>query len=118
MIVLLIGCFSGMMFGGIHCLGWNYLFQIHAEHMSWRAASLGIAGAPVLLFLDIGYPMWVDGVVDYRAYIVVFVALISSIIYITARVTLIVLMMLSLRSLPPGVYDVVAWTTFIPHLNM
>jgi hypothetical protein len=26
--VRLIGCFSGMVFGTIHCLGWNYLFQI------------------------------------------------------------------------------------------
>jgi hypothetical protein len=41
---------------------------------------------------------------------------IASFIYILARVTLIVLTMLSLRSLPTGIYDTVAWTMFIPHL--
>ncbi|KAG2343519.1 hypothetical protein BDR05DRAFT_301548 [Suillus weaverae] len=38
--------------------------------------------------------------------------------YIPARLTIIVLMMLSLRSLPPGAYDTVAWTKFIPHVNL
>jgi hypothetical protein len=39
-------------------------------------------------------------------------------IYTFARTTLIVLMMLSLRSLPPGAYDTVAWNKFIPHANL
>jgi hypothetical protein len=42
--------------------------------------------------------------------------LISFLIYIAARAVLIVLMLLSFLSLPPGVYDTVAWTDFIPHL--
>ncbi|KAG1717710.1 hypothetical protein EDB19DRAFT_1175719 [Suillus lakei] len=117
-IVLLVGCFSGMVFGAIHCLGWNYLFQIHTEHMLWRAASLGIACAPVLLFLDVGLILWVGygNMSDLHNIIALFSAIIIAFIYFVARVTLIVLMILSLRSLPLGVYDTVAWTTFIPHL--
>ncbi|KAG2755143.1 hypothetical protein P692DRAFT_20827581 [Suillus brevipes Sb2] len=113
--VRLIGCFSGMVFGAIHCLGWNYLFQRPTEHMLWRAASLGIASAPALLFVYVEY--WV-GWRNSRVvrYIIMCVALITSIIYIAARVTLIVLIMLSLRSLPLGAYDTVAWTQFISHL--
>jgi hypothetical protein len=53
--VRLIGCFSGMVFGMIHCLGWNYLFQIPTEHTLWHAASLAIAGAPALLVLYVEY---------------------------------------------------------------
>ncbi|KAG2111835.1 hypothetical protein DEU56DRAFT_896527 [Suillus clintonianus] len=118
MIVLLIGCFSGMVFGGIHCLGWNYLFQRHAEHILWRTASLGIVCAPVPLFLAIRYAMWMGNMGDFGMASEILVLLISPFIYIVARITLIVLMMLSLRSLPLGVYDTVAWTTFIPHFNM
>ncbi|KAG1717708.1 hypothetical protein EDB19DRAFT_1889306, partial [Suillus lakei] len=117
-IVLLIGCFSGMVFGAIHCLGWNYLFQRHAEHMLWRAASLGIACAPVLLLLDVGSILWVgtSHTSNHHGVITFLSAVVASFIYIVARVTLIVLMILSLRSLPLGVYDTVAWTRFIPHL--
>ncbi|KAG2109821.1 hypothetical protein DEU56DRAFT_749915 [Suillus clintonianus] len=117
-IVLLFGCFSGMVFGGIHYLGWNYLFQRHAEHMLWRAASLGIACAPVLLFLAIGCRIWIGPPGNIGQVIMMLVTIISPFIYIVARIIIIVLMMLSLRSLPLGVYDTVAWTTFIPHFNM
>ncbi|KAG2111833.1 hypothetical protein DEU56DRAFT_935330 [Suillus clintonianus] len=117
-IVLVIGCFSGMVFGGIHCLGWNYLFHRHAEHMLWRAASISIACAPVLILLHCVYLMWTFSFAYLGGVIAVLLMFISTLIYIVARIMLIVLMIMSLRSLPLGVYDTVAWTTFIPHFNM
>jgi hypothetical protein len=39
------------------------------------------------------------------------------VIYILARFAIITLIMLSLRSLPQGVYDTIAWTKFIPHVG-
>ncbi|KAG1762418.1 hypothetical protein EDD22DRAFT_1027991, partial [Suillus occidentalis] len=110
--VLLIGCFSGMVFGGIHCLGWNYFLQRHAELILWRATSLGIICAPVVISLNTLSYMRRErlGIFGFAP------GLIASYIYIVARLTLFALMMLSLRSLPTGVYDTVAWTTFIPHL--
>jgi hypothetical protein len=33
-ITLFIGCFSAFISGGVHCLGWNYLFQGHTEQRS------------------------------------------------------------------------------------
>ncbi|KAG2033091.1 hypothetical protein BDR03DRAFT_968430 [Suillus americanus] len=113
--VRLIGCFSGMVFGAIHCLGWNYLFQKPTEHVLWHAASLGIAGAPILLFLYVEYWIGWEGS-DVVQSIIICAAIITSFIYVAARVTLIVLIMLSLQSLPLGAYDTVAWTQFIPHL--
>ncbi|KAG2357367.1 hypothetical protein BDR07DRAFT_1297878 [Suillus spraguei] len=110
-VILLIGCFSGAVFGGIHCLGWNVLFLGYTEQMIWRAASLVIVSAPVSLLLLSSYIIWKGG-----GGIIVFAATASSFIYIVARITLIVLMLMSFRSLPPGVYDTVAWTKFIPHL--
>ncbi|KAG0702525.1 hypothetical protein DFH29DRAFT_494408 [Suillus ampliporus] len=116
-IILLIGCFSGMVFGGIHCLGWNFLFQRHTDQILWRAASLGIACVPIFLLLEGGctilWPNYVQGVL---ASLFQCATIITPFIYISARVIVIVLMMLSLRSLPAGVYDTVAWTKFIPHL--
>ncbi|KAG1814712.1 uncharacterized protein BJ212DRAFT_1432092 [Suillus subaureus] len=119
-ITIIIGCISGMAFGVIHCLGWNFLFPRHAEQILWRVASIGIP----FTFSGIQLPMLLnvlDGWISFRppfsrvntpisGYIAVY--------YIPARVSIIVLMMLSLRSLPPGTYDTVAWSKFIPHVTM
>jgi hypothetical protein len=127
-IMLFIGCFSGAVFGGMHCLGWNVLFQGRAEQILWRAASLAIVSAPVSIFLLNSYAIWlghywldhfwlndswVDQLGEAVAFLVIFASFFS---YIFARVILIVLILMSFRSLPPGVYDTVAWTEFIPHL--
>ncbi|KAG1767099.1 hypothetical protein EDD22DRAFT_819494 [Suillus occidentalis] len=51
--ILITGCVSGMIFGGIHCLGWNYLFQAHKEQILWRVASTGMACSPLILPMSI-----------------------------------------------------------------
>ncbi|KAG1741702.1 hypothetical protein EDB19DRAFT_2024604 [Suillus lakei] len=124
-IMLFIGCFSGMVFGGMHCLGWNFLFQRHAEQILWRMASLVIVSTPVSILLSYGCLIWVNSqttehdvsaVTVVAVYAMFFTAFASMFIYIIARVTLLVLILLNFRSLPPGVYDTVAWTKCIPHL--
>ncbi|KAG0695653.1 hypothetical protein DFH29DRAFT_813952, partial [Suillus ampliporus] len=110
--VVLFGYFSGMVFGGIHCLGWKFLFQRHADQILWRAASVGMAIAPLYGFLN-KIPDLLEKILGL---LFAGLGVISALIYIPARVTLVAPMILSLRSLPPGVYDAVAWINFIPHL--
>lgn len=112
---LLIGCLSGTVFGGMHCLGWNYMFQGHTIQILWRTASLAIVSAPVCILLLSSYIIWLDDSNDVGV-IALLAVLASSFIYIVARATLIVLILMSFRSLPSGAYDTVAWTQFIPHL--
>ena len=40
----------------------------------------------------------------------------GGILYIIARVVTLVLAFTPLRDLPPGAYETVHWTTFIPHI--
>ena len=40
----------------------------------------------------------------------------AGLLYIIARVFTLVLALTSLRDLPPGAFDTVHWTTFIPHI--
>ena len=40
----------------------------------------------------------------------------GGILYVIARVFTLVLAFTSLRDLPPGAFDTVHWTTFIPHV--
>ena len=39
-----------------------------------------------------------------------------AVLYVLSRVALLVIAFMSLRSLPPGAYETVHWTTFIPHV--
>ncbi|KAG2117532.1 hypothetical protein BD769DRAFT_1362737 [Suillus cothurnatus] len=136
MIVFIIEGFSGMVFGGIHCLGWNSLFPRHVEQTLWRVASIGTAVGMLAVFLicfglaallDLLFPSSesdgtseLDGFNDcmnaYVGKIIGFFSIGNT--YTFARLALIVLMILSLRSLPPGAYYTVAWNKFIPHANL
>ncbi|KAG1895015.1 uncharacterized protein F5891DRAFT_960726 [Suillus fuscotomentosus] len=115
-IIFTIGCFSGTVFGGLHCLGWNALFQGHTEKILWCAASLVIVSIPVSIVLLASYIHWLHDLDDLRNDIAQSALLASLFVYIVARVTLIVLILMSFGSLPPGIYRTVAWTEFIPHL--
>lgn len=110
----LIGSYSGALLGGIHCLGWNFLFQRHAELILWRVASIVMACAPMYVMTGLGSRrrQGIHGSFVGRYFIPIF----ASFLYISARIIIFVLMMLSFRSLPPGVYDTVDWTIFVPHL--
>ncbi|KAG1741720.1 hypothetical protein EDB19DRAFT_709797 [Suillus lakei] len=115
-ITLLVGCVSGMLFGGIHCLAWNFLFHRHGEQILWHVASLAVACAPLVIYLTFCYWSWFNDVNDCNAYFMVFAVSISAVVYVAVRVTLIALMIQSLRSLPRGVYSTVTWIKFVPHL--
>ncbi|KAG2120181.1 hypothetical protein BD769DRAFT_1609219 [Suillus cothurnatus] len=134
-IIIIIGCISGMAFGVIHCLGWNFLFATHAEKIFWRVASIGMpfSFSFSLIFyflfdlymisefirrwLGLTHPPSMSPTSIYRiSRTPMSVAIVYY--YIPARVSMIVLMFLSLRSLPPGAYDTVTWTKFIPHVNL
>ncbi|KAG2123637.1 hypothetical protein BD769DRAFT_1653122 [Suillus cothurnatus] len=104
----LIVCLGGAAFGGIHCLGWNVLFRGHAEQILWRAASLAIVSAPLSVSLVWGYLSWLNSFDNVSRIFVVSgilavcgIPFASIFIYIVARVTLIVLILLSFQSLPP-----------------
>jgi len=113
---LSIGCLGGIVFAGLHCVGWSFSFPTHTEKILWRTASLtmGCSGAVNLLFVVHTFWWRRSSLAINEPFLLV--GSIGAYIYIAARVTLMVLMLSSLRSLPPGVYDTVAWTKFIPHM--
>ncbi|KAG1766786.1 hypothetical protein EDD22DRAFT_1009458 [Suillus occidentalis] len=129
-ITSIIGCTSGMAFGMIHCLGWNFSFPKYTEQILWRVASIGI---PYTLFigilaffqtrlfrlLGVLIPELESIVTFGNAFTVMILLLTGGLIdYLLARVIIIVLMMMSFRSLPPGTYDTVAWSEYILHLDL
>ena len=107
----------GICFGAIHCIAWGFPFPTHTELLMWRVSSVAITAIPVYISLMIGLATWLKNMgFDTIGNIVGFSIPPVFILYIIARVFTLVLALTSLRDLPPGAFDTVHWTTFIPHV--
>ena len=123
---ILVATLFSMLFGAVHCTAWSFQFPSHTEQLLWRIASLAITCLPVLLLAiqQSGIRHWHNDIQPgWVAMLLKVVSLISftgmvtiSVLYGLARVVLLVLALMSLRSLPSGAYHTVHWTTFIPHI--
>jgi len=111
----------GVCFGAIHCIAWDFSFPTHVELLIWRISSVAITAVPTYIFLTLSLGIWL-GNMDFEIAggIATFIVIISifptGILYILARAVTLGLAFTSLRDLPPGVFETVHWTTFIPHV--
>ena len=115
-IVGLIATIVATVFGAIHCVAWSFQFGSTTEQFLWRLSALAITCLPSPLWVlttTVGsgrkLPVWLSVLLRVVGYTGTF-------LYIVARVILLVLAFLSLKSLPPGAYKTVTWTTLIPHI--
>ncbi|KAF8217227.1 hypothetical protein K438DRAFT_1748320 [Mycena galopus ATCC 62051] len=115
--------FVGTLFGAIHCAAWNTDFPSPAEMWMWRYCSPVIAAIPCLISVfgsispTIEDNVFVGILLTKVISVVVLLMLYVGIpIYIAARVILIVLPLMALRSLPPSAFRDVNWSIYIPHV--
>jgi hypothetical protein len=115
--ILIAGAVIATIFGGIHCVAWSFQFPSHPEQLLWRIASLSITCSPMVLVFA-GLVVDLDTLLpDWLQFVPVPIGLVvSPVLYVLSRVALLVIAFMSLRSLPPGAYETVHWTTFIPHV--
>ncbi|KAJ7574554.1 hypothetical protein C8J56DRAFT_1125071 [Mycena floridula] len=110
-------CVTGIVFGAIHCLGWNAKFPSTTESMAWKVAALFITGFMggslyLILMAEVQFEWW-DKAANVSRGVWVYVGVP---LYIIARLFLLVLPLTSLRDLPAGVFQNVDWTSYMPHL--
>jgi hypothetical protein len=103
-----------MIFGGIHCIAWSFSFPSHAEQHLWRISSVAITGIPLFIALISFLFQFSTPLIITNLFIILLV--LSPIFYLLARVALLVLAFMALRSLPHSALQTVQWTTFIPHV--
>jgi len=109
----------GVIFGGLHCIGWNFTYPTAFEQHIWRASSLAITVIPLIVApidyilenykLDKGFLKVVRLILDLIMTILLF-------IYVPARLTLIGLAFALLRKQPQDAFLAVDWNQYIPHL--
>ena len=46
---------GGALFGGVHCLAWNFRFPPSDERLAWRICSVLTAGLPPLSIVPLGF---------------------------------------------------------------
>ncbi|KIJ12210.1 hypothetical protein PAXINDRAFT_101330 [Paxillus involutus ATCC 200175] len=100
-----------IVFGALHLIAWDFQFPSHAEKIMWRVASLVLIAAPCVCFLaqqiDDKY-LDADATTSIGACVLV--------LGVVARLTLLILMLVSLRDLSASAYQTVSWTSYVPHL--
>ena len=102
----------GVCFGAIHCISWGFSFPTRAELLIWRVSCIAITAVPIYIPLGYFLGIWLADMDT----VLCFIPLSGGILYILARAVTLVLAFTSLRGLPPGAYETVHWTTFIPHV--
>ena len=107
----------GICFGAIHCIAWRFSFPTHTELLMWRVSSVAITAVPVYIPLMFALGVWLGNMdFDTADDIAGFSLIPAGLLYVIARAVTLVLALTSLRDLPPGAFDTVHWTTFIPHV--
>jgi hypothetical protein len=98
----------GIIFGSIHCTAWRFQFPSYIEQLLWRISAISVTGGPLLMGLPFVLTEW-NKTLSAITFMLVLI------LYVIARLALLVLSFMTLRSLPPGAFRAVDWARFIPH---
>ncbi|KAJ7058062.1 hypothetical protein C8F01DRAFT_1149362 [Mycena amicta] len=112
-----------VMFGAIHCASWGSKFPTTDEQRLWRAAALIIICVPLYVVHGAAFP-YIYALrmhVGPRALRILQIVrrllmVLAVVLYIAARIILLVLAITTLRSLPANALVDVDWTVYIPHI--
>lgn len=120
--------FASMAYGAVHAAAWDGYFPSYLEAEMWRSSSLYITASGLLwlcinLFAQLSPSIdnyW-ESILARRGGTLSYIALgftctVCGIAYIFARAFLVVEAVISLRSLPAGIYATPTWSLLIPHL--
>lgn len=112
------GLFMATIFGGIHYFAWSSAFPTYQEQAIWRISAVTSICAPWLGFL-VG---WLFAIVNCESRVLALlgsmVRVLCAMLYITGRAILLILMVATLRSLPPDAYEEAPWISQVPHLSV
>lgn len=101
-----------VIFGAIHCLAWNFELPTVSEQMIWRISSVLITCLPLYFYILVQCVYTVHALLGR---FISFSLAVLQLLYISARLSLLVQMFVVLRKPNPGIYTSVTWLDYIPH---
>ena len=119
---------ASMAYGGVHATAWNGYFPSRAEKLLWRISSVYIAGSGLTWILismlarsSTRFKAYWKRVASLRAHWTSLISLgtlatICGLLYLAARIYLVIEAFISLRKLQAQAFDTLQWTQLIPHL--
>ncbi|KAF5371554.1 hypothetical protein D9757_010371 [Collybiopsis confluens] len=108
---------AAMIFGAIHCIAWTSQFPGEQEKILWRVCSLLVACIPI--YMALFNVLTARDLVDESSwwfYPLLVSYVVAVLMYIFARLSLLVQGFLALRALPPAALEAVQWTNHLPHI--
>lgn len=114
--------FGGTLFGGLHCLAWNFHFPTSGEQLAWRICSIITTCLPFISLFPLGLWLFLNrSYEEKRGSPAVRLAVASICIlvlttYILARLFLMVEIFRSLFFLPPEAF-IETWSGNFPHFG-
>ena len=133
MLVNVEGSFSflallGLLYGGLHLAVWGSHFPTYIEQIMWRVAGCVTAsgGLTFLVIVHVTkiwdpitplYRLWYRWNTNPRRIVFGTLLRVCLVLYIIARLYIVVEAFISLRSLPTGAYDTVSWSDHLPHIG-
>ena len=111
----LIICFSIIsgIFGAVHCIAWNSVFPSHVYRTIWRVSALIVTVIPGIICTL--YILGSESEVRDTLRSPLVVPLL--VVYSLARMCLLVIALIALRTLPYKAYVVPSWSRYIPHIG-
>ncbi|KAJ6467461.1 hypothetical protein DFH09DRAFT_1294920 [Mycena vulgaris] len=109
-VAVAIECLVGAIFGGIHCAAWKADFPSTTERWMWRASSVLVTTLPVVLGALLILALILMETGDRHEKIMKGTSLVAIVVYIVARLVLIILPFTTLRALPLGAFTDVNWS--------
>jgi hypothetical protein len=104
---------AALAFGAIQCAAWSFHFLSVQEKLAWRVSVGFVCGLPAFA----GFIALTDRVVKIPARFAQVIIFPSIVIYILARIVLLLLPCLALRELPPKAFVDIQWSSFLPHIS-
>ncbi|KAF1931066.1 uncharacterized protein M421DRAFT_90173 [Didymella exigua CBS 183.55] len=110
---------AAAVYGGLHLLAWDVPSLTIEEQWRWRIASMIIASPIVAVPICLLFRRGVSALISpYSGNASVARSCLTlCIAYLAARFYIMVECFVHLAHLPPGVYNVPAWSRFLPHLS-
>jgi len=114
---MLVFAIFGVIFGGLHCIGWNFIYPTAFEQYLWHASSLAITAIPLIVapidFILENYKLYKGFLKVVRLTLNLIMTIL---IYVPARLTLIGPAFALLMKQPQNAFFAVNWNRYIPHL--